>query len=292
MLPGAPWLMLSSGLAVGTSGAALGLAAHSAFLSAGLALLAPFSPRKEAVPAPIGPRTASAFGPEAASAGLTLQAQPVVSIADGRPAAAVALEASFRSSDGDELEAAAVEWQRIPPRLLARLDGTVLARGHALARRLAEAGRRETVILGVAGSSLADPSFLGQLARLLVDDATGPGLLVLARGGPEAGQVILGLPPAWHHRLGLQLTAPPADEHALRRCLELPLGCLEVRASLLETQAPGAALTSRLVHRLALGPVPVVVSGVAEERVARFLKTCPSLFARGSWFARPAALAA
>ena len=43
MLPDASLLMLKGGLALGTSSAALGLAAHSALVTAGLALL-PLSP--------------------------------------------------------------------------------------------------------------------------------------------------------------------------------------------------------------------------------------------------------
>ncbi len=66
-----------------------------------------------------GPITSSILtGPQHRALG----AQPVVSIGDGRPVAAVALEPSFRAATGEEIGAAAVSGQRIPPRLLARLD--------------------------------------------------------------------------------------------------------------------------------------------------------------------------
>jgi hypothetical protein len=296
MLPNASWLMLSGGLALGTSGAALGLAAHSALLTAGLALLRPATLATAAAfgLAAAAPREAAA-APETAppSPSIALGAQPVVSIGDGRPVAAVALEPSFRAATGEEIGVTAVDWQRIPPRLLARLDSTILARGVALACHLAGIGRRETVMLSVAAGSLADRTVLQLLAHAFqADDPARPPLLVLIRGGSDSSQAILGLPSSWHARVGLHLDRPLGDEPALRRCLELPLGCLEVEAGLLDGRTPGADLTGRLVSRTALGPVPVVVSGVTEERVARSLRSCPSLFARGSWFGRPTALAA
>ena len=123
------------------------------------------------------------------------------------------------------------------------------------------------------------------------------GMVVLAPGadGPGTGNLLTAARYATpesvatmaRHGGGLVRLALP-----MRRCLELPLGCLEVEAGLLDGSARGADLTGRLVSRVALGPVPVVVSGVSEERVARNLRRCPSLFARGPWFGRPAAFAA
>jgi hypothetical protein len=295
MLPDASLLMLKGGLALGTSSAALGLAAHSALVTAGLALLRPVTLATAAAFGLGRPLAEAACPARQSSAGptVTLGAQPVVSIGDGRPVAAVALEPSFRTAGGEEIGATAVEWQRIPPRLLARLDSTILARGLALACHMAETGRRETVMLGTAARSLADRTVLQLLAHAFqAEESARPPLLVLIRGGPDSSQAILGLPSSWHTRIGLHLDLPPCDEPALRRCLELPLGCLEVEAGLLDGSTQGAELTGRLVSRVALGPVPVVVSGVSEERVARNLRRCPSLFARGPWFGRPAAFAA
>ena len=303
MLPDASWLMLSGGLALGASSAALGLAAHAAMLTAGLAMMRPITIATAAAlglahPRPRERHADAAEPPDAANGpavlpSISLIAQPVVSIADGRPAAAVALEPSFRTAHGDEVTAGSIDWQQIPSPLLARFDGTILARGHALACRLAEAERREMVMVSVAASSLTDRHVLHLLARALQpEEPARSALLVLVRGGPEASQAIQALPSSWRARIGLHLSRPILDEPGLRRCLELPLGCLEVEAALLDDGAPGVDLTARLVSRVALRPVPVVVSGVGDEHVARHLRRCPSLFARGPWFGTPAALAA
>ena len=298
MLPNASWLMLSGGLALGTSGAALGLAAHSAVLTAGLAMLGPVtiataaaflgvSPPRKPAPPPAPPPRQSPPGPS-----IVLGAQPVVSIGDGRPVAAVALEPSFRAATGEEIGAAAVEWQRIPSRLLARLDATILARGLALAHHLAGIGRRETVMLGIAAGSLADRTVLQLMAHAFQpEEAARPSLLVLIRGGPDSSQAILGLPSSWHARLGLHLDLPPCDEPALRRCLELPLGCLGVEAGLL---ALAPRRRSHRPPRQPRGPGARAGGGERRRRGAHRPQPAqlPSLFARGSWFGRPAALAA
>jgi hypothetical protein len=102
MLPDTSLLMLKGGLALGTSSAALGLAAHSALVTAGLALLRPVTLATAAAFGLGRPLAEAACPARQYSAGptVTLGAQPVVSIGDGRPVAAVALEPSFRTQAG------------------------------------------------------------------------------------------------------------------------------------------------------------------------------------------------
>jgi hypothetical protein len=239
---------------------------------------------------PGGPEPAQ---PAFAGPAVGFAAFPVVSVADGRPVAAVAIEPAFRDPTGRPVPAAAVDWARVPPALAARLDATLLARAAAFAAARGESGRAQTVIATVNAASLRERAFAGRLGPALDPPRSDRSrLLVLARGGADDLDGYLALPHGWRDNLGLHLTRPPEDEAALRRCLAAGLGCLELDASLLDPRAPGAALAARLVARVAATNVPVIVSGVGDDALLRRLRAQPTLFARGPLFDALPAVAA
>lgn len=326
MRPGS-WLVLSGGFAAGLGGTALTLAAQASagmalatfFLAssaaAGLALLsmlrAPVAAgfvlsSPVAAAASAAPRDGGGDGEygDKADGGpvlpvIAFASYPVVSLADGRRAPAVALEAMFRRPDHAYVTPDAIDWERIPATLAARLDATLLDRAAALADDpdaggdAAEAGGR-TVLVTITVTSLRNPGFLAQLGPILDRPAASSRsrLVVLVRGG--AGELAAAadrLPPAWREHLGLRLTAAPADEAELERLLALRPGCLELDAPLLAEAGPGgvpaARRVARLVARVAATEAPVVASGVVDRAALRRLRRHPVLFARGPLFGPP-----
>jgi hypothetical protein len=235
-------MLLSGGLALALGGAALGVTEHAAtLLLAGPALVVPavaivvlvalaFRRAPEATFPPAAPPVAWC-GDDYGTADepilpvIAFAAYPVVSVADGREVAAVAIEPSFRLPDYAFCTPEAVAWERVPAALAARLDATLLERAADRARAAAEHGRRgEAVIVSVAASSLRDTVFLTRLAAAL-DGAGQEGrqparLVVLARGdAAEAAGLIAALPGSWRGQLGLHLTSPPRDEAEVEGCL-------------------------------------------------------------------------
>lgn len=328
MRPGS-WLVLSGGFAAGLGGTALTLAAQASagmalatfFLAssaaAGLALLsmlrAPVAaglalPSPATVAAGAAPRDGGGDGEygDKADGGpvlpvIAFASHPVVSLADGSRAPAVAIEALFRRPDHAYVTPDAIDWERIPATLAARLDATLLDRAAILADDpdaggddTADAGGR-TVLVTVAVASLRDPAFLARLGPILDRPAAASSrsrLVVLVRGG--AGDLAAAadrLPPAWREHLGLRLTAAPADEAELERLLALRPGCLELDAPLLAETGPGgtpaARRVARLVARVAATEAPVVASGVVDRAALRRLRRHPVLFARGPLFGPP-----
>lgn len=317
------WATLSGGLALGSAGAAMSLTAHAATLS-GMALVVPAVTVATVglltlacatgtavplrAPAPTERRRADrnlSPAPVAADESvlpvIAFCAEPVVSVADGRVVAAVAIEPNFRRPDYAYVTPEAVAWDRVPPAITARLDATLLERAADRAAegdgRAAAPGATEAVVVSVAASSLRDPAFLARLAAVL-GGTDGEGRrratpVVLARGAiAEVAGLIAGLPAPWREHLGLHLVSPPADAAELDLCLGVGLGCLEVGAPLLDDASAGGDLTRRLVERVAAADVPVVVSGVVDRAVLRRLGAYPVLFARGPLFATARGLAA
>ena len=307
--PAACWPMLSGGLALALGGAALYLVDHASALTglavvlpaAAFASLAALGFRRDpagalplAAPPPEwhGDDYGTGESDEPVLPVIAFSAYPVVSVADGRPVAAVAIEPNFRLPDFAYCTPEAIAWESVPPALAARLDATLLER--AVARAEAADGRvgGEAVIVSVAAGSLLQTGFAARLMAALDggDDRDDDGtprakLVVLIRGGAaEAAEAISGLPRSWRQHLGLHLTSPPADEAELERCLAAEPGCVEVAAPLLDAGAVGADLTRRLLERVAATNVPVVVSGVVDPALLRRLRAYPVRFARGPVF--------
>ncbi len=318
------WLTLSGCSALGFAAAALGLGAHAAALG-GLAVLpatafAALALLTLARAGLAGPLTLAATPPAPAVWGggaegsrdapeepilpvIAFSACPVVSVADGRPVAAVAIEPNFRLPDDAYVTPEAVAWDRVAPALAARLDATLLERAAARAAAAERGNGEAVVIVSVTAGSLRETAFLARLAAVLDGGGGGeraPGrrarVVVLVRGAPaEAAGLIAGLPRSWRERLGLQLTSAPADEAELESCLAAQVGCLEVPARLLLDPTGGddaAERTTRLLNRIAATNVPVLVSGVVDQGVLRRLRAYPVLFARGPVFSLARDLAA
>src|SRR4051794_4788258 len=188
-----PWLVFSSGLALGLGSAALALTTNVALVSS-LALVPPLAFAGFATVGLLGtrPQDRSSGGTEVAPApapNISFSAEPVVSIGDRRLVAGVVLEPSF-AGDGRQ-PAGTPAWEWMPPRLVARLETTLLDRAALLAEHLHDDGRREAVLISVALASLADRAFLARLGRALDrpgGDRPPPMILVRgAGGGPAAG---------------------------------------------------------------------------------------------------------
>src|SRR3954453_16233118 len=222
-----PWLFFSSGLALGLGSAALALTTNVALVSS-LALVPPVAFAGFATVGLLGtrPQGRSSGGTEVApapSTNISFSAVPVVSIGDRRLVAGVVLEPSF-AGDGRQ-PAGAPAWERMPPRLVARLGTTLLDRAALLAEHLHDDGRREAVLISVALASLADRAFLARLGRALdrpEDDR--PRLMMLVRGREGDLAAVTRLPRAWRDHVGLRLTAPPSDDAAVAACLGDGLG--------------------------------------------------------------------
>jgi hypothetical protein len=290
-----PWLFFSSGLALGLGSAALALTTNVALVSS-LALVPPVAFAGFATVGLLGtrPQGRSSGGTEVAPApapNISFSAVPVVSIGDRRLVAGVVLEPSF-AGDGRQ-PAGAPAWERMPPRLVARLETTLLDRAALLAEHLHDDGRREAVLISVALASLADRAFLARLGRALdrpEDDR--PRLMILVRGGEGDLAAVTRLPRAWRDHVGLRLTAPPGDDAAVAACLGAGLGCLEIDAASLTRGAAGSGRLVELAAGLADADVPVLVAGVTDEAPLARLHGLPTLFARGPLFDGLPALAA
>jgi hypothetical protein len=256
---------------------ALALRANVALVSS-LALVPPFAFAGLATASLLGcglPATAvqrRQVSEEDASAGpaptISFATRPLVSVGHRRALAGVVLEPCCRAPGGRPVGAEAVDWERMPPRLLVRLETTLLDRAATLAERYREAGRREAVMINVSPGSLADRTFAA-------------GLAAVAR-----------LPRAWRDHVGLHLLEPPADEAAVSACLGADLGCLEIDAGRLAQDAEGAGRLVRLAAGFADSSVPVVVAGVTDEAPLARLQGLRTLFARGPLFDGLPALAA
>jgi hypothetical protein len=284
-------------LALGLGGAALALTTNAALISS-LALVPPMAFAGLATASLLGARPPAGVPPARdATPGptptISFTAVPVVSVGDRRTVAGVALEPSCRGTERQPVIAGAPAWERMPPRLLARLETTLLDRAALLADHLLDEGRREAVLISVAPASLADRAFLARLARVLDrPEAERPRLMVLVRGGEGDLAAVARLPRAWRDHVGLRLTAAPSDDAAVAACLAAGLGCLEVDAARLARGAAGSGRLVKLATGLGEADVPVVVAGVSDEAPLARLRGLPTLFARGPLFADLPALAA
>ena len=290
-----PWLVFSSGLALGLGSAALALTTNAALVSS-LALVPPVAFASFATVGllgawPLDMTPASAEAAPAPVPNIAFTAVPVVSIGDRRTVAGVTLEPSCGGTGRQP--AGPPAWDRMPPRLVARLETTLLDRAALLAEHLRDDGRREAVLISVAPASLADRAFAARLARVLDrPEDERPRLMVLVRGGEGDLAAVTRLPCAWRDHVGLRLTASPDDEAAVATCLAAGLGCLELDAARLARGAAGSGRLVKLAAGLAEADIPVVVAGVTDEAPLARLHGLPTLFARGSLFDGLPALAA
>lgn len=279
MMRAGSWLVQSGGLAAGVGNAAAGVAMRTA-ARAMLGLLRGSFGRETQAEATPSPDQAELVVPA-----ISMTLAPVVAVASGKPAAAVALEPLYRNPDDSLVTSAGVSWSRMPAALAARLDTTLLDRGLAMARILQVQGRNDTVLIGIGAGSLRHQPLLARLWHLVEQPRSQrPKLVLLARGGVAAAPILAGLPLELREHVGIELTTGPGDEAEVELCLQAGPGCLQVAVELLSGAVPAVDLTARLMARVAATGVPVIVEGVASEGMMRRLRGFPALFARGPLF--------